>query len=374
LKASARDIERELRELPFLSGFSSTATLERSEITIRPNLTAAAELGVSAQSISDTVRIALSGDFDAALAKLNTDARQIYIRPQIPLEMRSDLQTISSLRVPGRNATLVPLSAIADISIESGSSQIDRFDRERQVTIGADLGGSSLGRALQARDELAAVKSMPSSVHLTEAGDAEFMRELMTNFIVAMFTGILLVYVILVLLFKDWFMPMTILSAVPLSVGGVFIALWLGGFEIGLPVLIGMVMLLGIVTKNSILLADFAAIAYKERGLPLADALLDACHKRARPIVMTTVAMVAGMLPMSFGLGGDGSFRQPMAVSVIGGLLTSTGLSLLVVPVVFTYVVRFEHWLKRRKAAWFPHRDEQDAPSPVLSTSKGSHG
>lgn len=366
LKASALEVEREMRALPFLSGVTSTATLERPEITIRPKLAAAAELGVSAQAIGDTVRIALSGDFDASLAKLNSDARQINIRVQIPDALRDDLQAISALRVPGKNGTLVPLHAIAEISVESGPSQIDRYDRERQVTIMADLGGYPLGRAIEARDALPAVKNLPSSVHLIEAGDSEFMNELMSGFVMAMLTGVLLVYAVLVLLFKDWFMPLTILSAVPFTVGGVLIALLLGRFELGLPVLIGLVMLLGIVTKNSILLADFAAIAYKERGLPLFDALLDACRKRARPIIMTTAAMVAGMLPMALGFGGDASFRQPMAVAVIGGLLTSTGLSLLVVPVVFAYVVRFEAWVKARKEARPPQGDEPTVPQPLL--------
>ncbi|MCD6671440.1 MAG: efflux RND transporter permease subunit [Burkholderiaceae bacterium] len=371
LKVSALSIEREMRALPFLSGISSTATLERPEITIRPDLAAAAELGVSTQSIGDTVRIALSGDFDAALAKLNSDARQIYIRAQIPTELRDDLQAISALRVPGRNGALVPLESIADIAVESGPSQIDRYNRERQVTITADLGGYPLGRAIEARDALPSVKNMPSNVRLIEAGDAEMMGELIVGFIVALLTGVLLVYAVLVLLFKDWFMPLTILSAVPFSIGGVFVALLAGRFELSLPVLIGLVMLLGIVTKNSILLADFAAVAYKERGLPLFDALVDACSKRARPIVMTTVAMVAGMLPMAFGLGGDASFRQPMAVAVIGGLLTSTGLSLLVVPVVFAYVVRFETWLKTRKAARRLPNDEQGIEPIALPAREG---
>ncbi len=152
--------------------------------------------------------------------------------------------------------------------------------------------------------------------------------------------------------------PITILSAIPLSIGGAFLGLLVLDGELGLPAMIGLVMLMGIVTKNSILLVEYAIIGMRERGLAIADALINACHKRARPIVMTTVAMVAGMIPIVLGLGADSSFRRPMAVAVIGGLLTSTALSLLVVPVVFSYVDGFERrvrrWLGRTTAALTP--------------------
>jgi multidrug efflux pump subunit AcrB len=297
--------------------------------------------------IGETLRIALAGDFDAALAKLNLDRRQIDIRVQVPERLRQDLDAIGALRVSGRNG-LVPLASVASLSVESGPSQIDRYSRERQVTISADLGGYPIGGAIQARDALPSVRGLPASVRLIESGDAELMAEMLGGFGMALLIGVLCVYSVLVLLFKDWFQPVTILSAVPLSAGGAFIALLVGGSELGLPALIGLVMLLGIVTKNSILLVDFAVMAQRDFGMSMHDALIDACRKRARPIVMTTVAMVAGMVPLAMGFGGDASFRQPMAVAVIGGLITSTGLSLLVVPVVFTYVAGLETRLKAR--------------------------
>ena len=348
LKSTAQAIERDLRALPFLSGVISTASLERPEVTVRPDAARAAERGVNTQTIGETLRIALSGDFDAALSKLNLDSRQIDIRVQVPHELRQDLQAIGDLRVPARQG-LVPLSSIADLTVESGPSQIDRYNRERQVTLTADLGGYPIGKAIKERDALPSVQSMPASVKLMEAGDTEVMIEMMAGFGMALLIGVLLIYAVLVMLFHDWFQPVTILSAVPLSIGGAFVAMLAFHFDLGLPPLMGLVMLLGIVTKNSILLVDFAVMAQRDHGLPLHDALIDACRKRARPIVMTTVAMVAGLLPLAFGFGGDASFRQPMAAAVIGGLVTSTALSLLVVPVAFTYITGLKQWLLSRR-------------------------
>ncbi len=340
LKSSASDIERELRALPYFSGVTSTASLEGAEVTLRPNAALAAERGVSTQAIGDTVRIALAGDFDAALSKLNLDDRQLDIRVQVPAALRQNLDAIGNLRVPGRYG-LVPLSSIADVSVESGPTQIDRYNRQRQITISVDLGGYPLGAAMEIRDKLASVTNMPASVKLVESGDSQVLVEMIGSFGMALMTGVFLIYATLVLLFKDWFQPITILSAIPMSIGGAFIAMLIGGYDLGLPTFIGLIMLLGIVTKNSILLVDFAVVAQRE-GMSMHDALVDACRKRARPIVMTTVAMMAGLLPLALGIGGESAFRSPMAVAVIGGLITSTALSLLVVPVVFVYISRLQ--------------------------------
>ena len=258
---------------------------------------------------------------------------------------REDIGTLANLRVPGRDG-LVPLSSVATLSIESGPAQIDRYDRRRYVTVSADLGSLPLSKALAAAKQLPATKSMPSSVNLIQTGDAEIAAEFAQGFGIAIVVGVLCVFSVLVLLFKDFFQPITILSAIPLSIGGAFFALLVARSELNVPSMIGLVMLMGIVTKNSILLVEYAVLGMVERGLSLHDALLDACHKRARPIVMTTVAMIAGMLPIALGLGADASFRQPMAVAGIGGLVTSTALSLLVVPVAFTYVDGLERRLR----------------------------
>ncbi len=215
------------------------------------------------------------------------------------------------------------------------------------MTISADLGGHPLGQAFNDSRALPAVTMLPANVTLQASQDTEFMQELFSGFGQALAIAVLCVFCVLALLFKDFFQPITILSAVPLSVGGAFVALLLGRSELGLPALIGLIMLLGIVTKNSILLVDYAILGIRN-GLSEVEALVDACHKRARPIIMTTVAMVAGMLPLALGIGGaDSSFRRPMAIAVIGGLVTSTALSLLVVPAAYTYVARAERLLRR---------------------------
>jgi multidrug efflux pump subunit AcrB len=344
LLASARTLENEIKNLGYLSGITSTASLEQQEIQVFPNITQASERGVSTHSIGETLRIALSGDYDQVLAKLNLDQRQINIRVMLPPDLRQDTNTLGNLRIKSRDG-LVPLKSIARIELGSATAQISRIDRQQQITISADLGGHALGDVINAVNALPAMKNLPASVQVIEGGDAEIMTDLFIGFLIAFLTGIFCVYAVLVLLFKNWLQPITILSAVPLSLGGAFIALLIADSELGLPAFIGLVMLLGIVTKNSILLVDFALIGLQEKPTNKSNAILDACAKRARPILMTSVAMIAGMLPLAIGLNGD-SFRQPMAITVIGGLITSTALSLLVVPVVFSYVTGFERLVK----------------------------
>jgi multidrug efflux pump subunit AcrB len=342
LKATVRTLERELRGVAGLSNIRTTASLERPEIVVHPDLQRAAEQGVTAAAIGEVLRIATSGDFDANVARLNLDNRQIYIRLRLADASRKDLDAIAELRVNSREG-VIPLSSVASLSLSSGPAQIERYDRRRYVTVQADLGGVPLGDAVAAVQALPSVRSMPSSVELIEAGDAELAAELGQGFVMALVVGVLCIFCVLVLLFRDFLQPITILSAIPLSVGGAFLALLVAGSELGVPAMIGLVMLMGIVTKNSILLVEYAVVGITERSLSLRDALIDACHKRARPIVMTTVAMIAGMLPIALGLGADASFRQPMAIAVIGGLISSTALSLLVVPVVFTYLDALHH-------------------------------
>jgi multidrug efflux pump subunit AcrB len=291
LKASAQALERELRSVGQLSNVSSTASLERPEIVVRPDARRAAERGVTTAAIGDVVRVATSGDFDAQVARLNLDTRQVYIRVRIPDAARENIETLSNLRVAGRDG-LVPLGSVADVSVESGPSQIDRYDRLRYVIVNADLGGMPLGAALAAVMELPAVKGMPSNVKLIETGDAEIAGELAAGFSMAIAVGVLCVFSVLVLLFRDFLQPITILSAIPLSLGGALVALLVARSELDVPAMIGLVMLMGIVTKNSILLVEYAVVGMRDRGLPLREALIDACHKRARPIVMTTVAMI----------------------------------------------------------------------------------
>ncbi|WP_319531814.1 efflux RND transporter permease subunit [uncultured Cohaesibacter sp.] len=354
LANTARAIEREIRGIGLLSNVSSTVSLQNPEIDIRPDLVRAAALGVETRDLADTIRIATVGDYSHALSKLNLDGRQLPIRAQLTDTDLQDFRTLEALHIPTASGQTA-LSNIASITRNTGPAQIDRYDRQRYVTISADLGGASLGEALKQAMALPSVQSMPSNVTLFETGEAETMGELFSGFGIAMLAGVFCVFCVLVLLFKDLLQPITILSALPLSFGGSVVALIVTGGEISLTALVGIIMLMGIVSKNSILLVEYTIMSMSEKGMATKDALLDACHKRARPIVMTTVAMIAGMMPIALGIGGD-SFRQPMAISVIGGLLSSTALSLLVVPVVFTYM----HSLSNHAARLFDRSAQGD--------------
>jgi multidrug efflux pump subunit AcrB len=245
----------------------------------------------------------------------------------------------------------VPLGSVATLELSSGPAQIDRYDRQRNVNIEVELNQRPLGEVEAQVLALPSLKNLPPGVIQTTIGDAEAMAELFQSFGLAMLTGVLCIYVVLVLLFKDFVQPATILGALVLSVPGAFLALFVTHTAISMPSMIGLIMLMGIATKNSILLVDYVILAQRELGLARREAVLDACRKRARPIVMTTIAMAAGMMPIALGWGVDPSFRAPMAIVVIGGLITSTFLSLLVIPVLYTLVddlIRLAGRLRRR--------------------------
>ena len=353
--AAAREVERELRTLEGVGNVTSSASLVRPEIIVRPNFSRAAEMGVSAAAIGETVRVATQGDYDQSLPKFNLSERQVPIRVQLPRSTRADLAAIERLQVPAPNGAVM-LANIASVTMDSGPAQIDRLDRSRQITLDVELGTRELGSVYEEAMALPSLKNLPPGVRNAELGDTQMMAELFGSFALAMTIGVLCILAVLILLFKDFLQPITILSALPLSLGGAFVLLLLTNKSFSMPSLIGLLMLMGVVTKNSILLVDYVIIARRDLGMPRTEALIDACHKRARPIIMTTLAMGFGMLPVALGFGADPSFRSPMAVAVIGGLVTSTVLSLVVVPAVFTYVddvAAFfaRAWSKRRGAA-----------------------
>lgn len=337
LMSTARTLERQLRTIPGLGSITSSTALIRPEVVIRPDFAKAADLGVTSAAIAETLRVATAGDFDQNLAKLNLSQRQIPIVIKLPVSARQDINLLSRLVVNGSRGPVM-LGSIADIRIDSGPSQIDRFNRLRNVNFNIELNDQQLGDVASKIDQLPIMKNLPPSVTRTDVGDAEVMAELFSSFGLAMLTGVMCIYVVLVLLFKDFLQPITLLVALPLSLGGAFVLLLLTDSSFSMPSLIGLIMLMGIASKNSILLVDYAILARKEQGMSRFNALLDACHKRARPIIMTTIAMGAGMLPIALGIGTDPSFRSPMAIAVIGGLITSTFLSLLVIPVVYTLI------------------------------------
>ncbi|MDR1647624.1 MAG: efflux RND transporter permease subunit [Zoogloeaceae bacterium] len=347
LQNAALAVERDLRTIPGLGSITSTASLIRPEIVVRPDFARAADLGVTSHAIGETLRIATLGDYDMALAKLNLAQRQVPILVRLDESARRDLSMLERLAVPGVRGPVM-LGEVARLEMAGGPAVISRYDRSRNINFEIELAGRPIGDVSAIVAQLPSIRNLPPGVRIIEIGDAEVMAELFGSFGLAMLTGVLCIYAVLVLLFKDFLHPVTILTALPLSLGGAFVGLLLARMSFSMPSLIGLIMLMGIATKNSILLVEYAIVARRDRGLPRFDALLDACRKRARPIVMTTVAMGAGMTPIAFGFGSaDASFRSPMAVAVIGGLMTSTVLSLLIVPVVFTYLDDLGLWLKR---------------------------
>ena len=350
LTEHAQQVERELRTIPGLGNITSSSSLVRPELVVRPDPARAADLGVTAAAMADTLRVATAGDFDQALAKLNLAQRQVPVVVRLPAQARTDLDLLRQLPVPGARGP-VPLGSVATLELSSGPAQIDRYDRQRNVNIEVELNQRPLGEVEAQVLALPSLKNLPPGVIQTTIGDAEAMAELFQSFGLAMLTGVLCIYVVLVLLFKDFVQPATILGALVLSVPGAFLALFVTHTAISMPSMIGLIMLMGIATKNSILLVDYVILAQRELGLARREAVLDACRKRARPIVMTTIAMAAGMMPIALGWGVDPSFRAPMAIVVIGGLITSTFLSLLVIPVLYTLVddlIRLAGRLRRR--------------------------
>ena len=341
LSEHARQVERELRTIPGIGSVTTTASLVRPELTVRPDFARAADLGVTSAAIADTLRIATAGDYDQGLAKLNLSQRQVPIVVKLPPEARQDLALLERLPVPGRHGPVM-LGNVATLSIDSGPAEIDRYDRLRNINFEIELDTAPLGEVEKTALGLPSLQNLPPGVIQTTVGDAEAMNELFASFGLAMLTGVLCIYIVLVLLFKDFVQPVTILSALVLSIPGAFLALFITQSALSMPSMIGLIMLMGIATKNSILLIDYVILARRGvDGNPPLDrwhAVLDACRKRARPIVMTTIAMGAGMMPIALGIGTDPSFRAPMAIVVIGGLITSTFLSLLVIPVIYTFV------------------------------------
>jgi multidrug efflux pump subunit AcrB len=351
LAQAAAAIEKDLRTIPGLGSISSSASLTRAEIAIRPDFAKAADLGVTSAAIGETLRVATLGDYESALPKLNLSQRQVPIVVKLDTDARQDLEVLGRLMVPGTKGPVM-LNQVASLEMSGGPAVVSRLNRVRNVNFEVELSGVPLGDVTEAVAKLPSILNLPAGVQQLEVGDAEVQAEMVSGFGMAMLTGVLCIYLVLVLLFKDFLHPVSILPSVILSFGGAFLGLLIANKMLSMPSFIGLIMLIGVSTKNSILLVEYAIMARREFGMTRFEALMDACHKRARPIIMTTIAMVAGMLPLVIGLGSaDNSFRAPMAAAVIGGLITSTILSLLVTPSFFTIVDDIEHFagmLKRK--------------------------
>ena len=332
----ASELATQMHKLKIVANVVSGATLNRPELRIYPRRDLAVRLGVSTESLSETIRVATIGDVGPALAKFDAGDRTIPIRVLLEENARADRQVLEQIRIPSQRGGGVPLVALADISFGEGATNIVRFDRQRQASVEADLvGGAALSDAREAVKGLSVMKNLPPGITVSEGGDAELQAELFEGFGGAMRSGLMMVYVVLAVLFTSLLQPITILFSLPLSIAGAILALFITNLPITTPVVIGILMLMGIVTKNAIMLVDFAVEAM-HGGVDPKTAIIEAGRKRARPITMTTIAMVAGMAPSALALGAGGEFRSPMAIAIIGGLLVSTLLSLLFVPAFFT--------------------------------------
>ena len=357
VQRTARTAIEQMRTLKELRDPRINGDMARPELLVRPRADLAAQLGVTSASISETVRVATLGDNPQNNAKFSLSDRQIPIRVSLVESARSNLATIENLPVRTASGATVTLKTVADIGFGQGPSKVRRYNQNRRISLEADLNNAQLGTALEKIRALPIFRNMPTGVQIIEIGQAQYMQELFTSFVIAMVAGILMVFAVLVLLFSRVFQPITILSALPLSIGGAVLALMVTGSPFSISTVLGILMLMGIVAKNSILLVEFA-IEEMRAGKDRLTALLEAGHKRARPIVMTSVAMIAGMMPVAMGLSGDGGFQGQMAIAVIGGLITSTALTLVMVPAAFTWIDDLERWLGRKVARRLANNSE----------------
>ncbi len=366
LESTAQTLVEQMRTVPGILAPRIAADLQRPELVVVPRLDLAAQLGVTTAALSQTIRIATLGEIDQNAAKFSLSDRQVPIRVKLPRASRQDLSTIENLPVPTTSGGYVPLSRVAEIRFGAGPTQIQRFNQSRRVFVGADLGeGVVKGPVSQAIQKLPIMQNLPQGVSNAPVGEDKFMMEMLTNFAIAVVSGIFLVFAVLVLLYKRFVSPLVNMTSLLLAPLGGVLALALYGEPISMPVYIGLLMLLGIVAKNSILLIDFA-IEEMAHGVPKRAAIIDAGHKRAQPIVMTTVAMTAGMVPTALSLSGDGAWRAPMGVVVIGGLILSTLLTLVLIPAGFSLADGFEKrvgpWLRTRFLTYKPGDENQITP------------
>lgn len=370
LKKTSEQMAIEMRSVEGISDVTSSSALKRPEIQVIPDFAKASDHGVSVQQIARTATMATVGDVDFNLAKFDLADRQINIRVQIDPKLRENIENIGNLKVSSFRGQMIPLKEVAEVRFGSGPAQIDRYDRDRQVTISATLNtGTTLGQALKKIHDLPTFKNLPASVRESVSGDVEIQRDVFSGFGMAIAAAVILIYAVLVLLFNDFLHPLTIMMSLPMAVGGAALGLIIGHQSVGLYALIGIVMLMGLVTKNAILLVEYCLMAM-HKGVPRHEALMGAAEARMRPILMTTVAMIAGMIPIALGLGAGSEVRAPMAIAVVGGLITSTFLTLIVVPVVFTYVDDWKVKLAKRASKANSNNDEVAMEPKELTLAK----
>jgi multidrug efflux pump subunit AcrB len=347
LTAVANQIAKEMGTVPGLRAPRVGSNLAQPEITIKPRFDLAADLGVTTAALTQTIRIATLGDIEQNSAKFSLSDRQVPITVSLSENSRRDIQTLLNLPVPTSGGGSVPLKAVAEIGFGSGPTTINRSNQLRRLAIGADLAPGVVEGDVWAKvNQLPTMKNLPQGVQKMNLGNQKWQAELLFNFAIALISGVLLVFAVLVLLYRRFLAPFVNMGSLLLAPLGAAVALLIAGQPVSLFVLIGILMLFGIVAKNSILLVDFA-VEMMNHGMKKNEAIWEAGHKRAQPIVMTTVAMVAGMLPTAISISGDNSWRAPMGITVIGGLIFSTLLTLVLVPSYFSIAISIESRLGR---------------------------
>jgi HAE1 family hydrophobic/amphiphilic exporter-1 len=371
LEAAALELQRQMRSVEGLADPRPATPPSGPELVVRPRTDEAARLGVPVTTIAAAARVATLGDIDANVSKLDEGERRIPIRVRLPAADRADLSVIRNLRLPTASGGVTTLASVADVYFQAGPGQINRIDRKRDITMVADTtGDTQVGDAINRVHKLPILQNLPPGVGLATQGQEKAYGQLFSGFAIAILAAIGLVYAVMVLLFGSFFKPFVILSALPTAIGGALLALLVCDLSLSIPSLIGFLMLMGLAAKNSILLVEYA-IEREREGAGQRASLMEACRERARPIVMTTMAMAAGMLPTALSLGKGSEFRQPMAVAVIGGLITSTVLSLMLVPVVYEFIDDFERWISPRLGRLVTPRDAPPA-SPLSPNPRPS--
>ena len=374
LDNAALELQRQMRTVPGLADPRPATPPSGPELVVKPKVDEAARMGVPVTTIAEAARVATLGDIDANVSKMDEGERRIPIRVRLPEKDRADLSVIKNLRLPTASGGITTLESVADVYFQAGPGQINRVERKRNITMQADTtGDTQVGDAIARVHLLPIMQHLPPGVGLSSQGQEKAYGQLFGGFAVAILAAIGLVYAVMVLLFRSFFKPFVILSALPTAIGGALLALLISDLSLSIPSLIGFLMLMGLAAKNSILLVEYA-IERERDGASQRAALMEACRERARPIVMTSLAMMAGMLPTALTLGKGSEFRQPMAVAVIGGLITSTVLSLLLVPVVYEFVDDIERWvaprLGRLVTPRHPPSTPAHGPTPVPSPAE----
>nr|WP_279614715.1 efflux RND transporter permease subunit [Sphingomicrobium astaxanthinifaciens] len=358
LEQTAYQIAEEMAQRPELVGPRVVGDDIRPEIQITPRFDLAADLGVTTASLSQTIRIATIGEVEQNSAKFSLSDRQIPVTVSLSEQERENIDTLLNLPVPTQSGGSVPLKSVADISFGAGPTSIQRTDQQRRIAVGTDFVPElQQGEAWAIVNQLPTIQNLPRGVQRLDLGEQKWQQELLFNFVVAVAAGVMLVFAVLVLLYRRFLAPFVNMGSLLLAPLGAAVALNLAGMQISLPVFIGLLMLLGIVAKNSILLVDFA-LEMMNQGMEKDEAIAEAGHKRAQPIVMTTVAMVAGMIPIALSLHGDSSWRAPMGYAVIGGLIFSTALTLLLVPAYYSLAIDMEKRLAAKFGGFVNPRDE----------------